>query len=321
MKFKKCLLAVLSLALVLGMTLSTFENLAPVTVQATSSSEIREEIDEVEKQREEIQKEMDSLSAQINANMTEIEKLVAEKNVIDQEIGLLNQEIQLINQQIQAYSMLIADKQDELDAAQARLDELTQQNKERIRAMEEDGNLSYWSVLFRANSFSDLLDRLNMIEEIASADSRRLEELRVARNQVETAQAELNQQKAELEQTRVELEEAQNLLAQKRVEADKKLAELNAKNQEYLDMLEAAEDADLVLMQQIAQLEKEYNDAKAAEDAANAPSGGGSSSTTPRSPAPTAGVSTRSTDIRNSMRALTWRTSPVLPFMPPAAVL
>ena len=49
--------------------------------------------------------------------------------------------------------------------------------KLRIRTMEEEGTLSYWEVLFKANSFSDLLDRLNMVEEIAASDNRRLQEL------------------------------------------------------------------------------------------------------------------------------------------------
>ena len=89
-------------------------------------------------------------------------------------------QVELVNQEISAYNLLIADKQDEVDAAKAALEELTLKNRERIRAMEEEGSLSYWAVLFEANSFSDLLDRLNMVEEIASSDRRRLEEMTAA---------------------------------------------------------------------------------------------------------------------------------------------
>ena len=128
--------------------------------------------------------------------------------------------------------------------------------------MEEDGTLSYWSVLFRANDFADLLDRLNMIEEIASADRRRLEDMRVARQTVKAAQDELNEEKAAVELVKLELEEKQTLLAQKRVEADKKLIQLNARNEEFLEMLEKAEAAEGELLKEIAQLEKEYNAAK-----------------------------------------------------------
>ena len=36
--------------------------------------------------------------------------------------------------------------------------------------MEETGNISYWAILFGANSFSDLLDKIDVIQEIAKAD-------------------------------------------------------------------------------------------------------------------------------------------------------
>ena len=43
--------------------------------------------------------------------------------------------------------------------------------------MEETGTISYWSVLFKATSFSDLLSRIDSIHEVAEADQRMLDEL------------------------------------------------------------------------------------------------------------------------------------------------
>ena len=98
------------------------------------------------------------------------------------------------------------------------MEALNQENKERIRTMEEEGEVSYWEVLFKANSFSDLLDRLNMVEEIAASDKRRLQELSDAANKVEEAQAELETEKGELETTKKDLDDTQ--------------AEMNEKNKE-----------------------------------------------------------------------------------------
>ena len=82
-----------------------------------------------------------------------MQEIVEQKNLIDQQVTLLNSQIANVNERLAAYAVLIADKQEELDAAQARLEELNEKNRERIRAMEENGTLSYWSVLFKANSF------------------------------------------------------------------------------------------------------------------------------------------------------------------------
>lgn len=271
MKTNKRIVSIFSFVLALALVVPSVGGTAPVRVEAATSSSIRQEINDITDERKELQEEMEGLSNLINDNLEEIDKVVAEKNVIDQEIGLLTRDIQLLNEQIQAYALLIAEKQEELDAAEARLDAKVKENKERIRTMEENGNLSYWSVLFRANDFADLLDRLNIVQEIAAADRRRLEELRIAHAEVEQARQELEAEKAGLEEARLQLEEQQTQLALKRVEADKKLAELKKLSDQYMEKMREAEEADNALMAEIAQLEKEYSAAKAAEEAAARP--------------------------------------------------
>ncbi|MBO5953541.1 MAG: peptidoglycan DD-metalloendopeptidase family protein [Oscillospiraceae bacterium] len=271
MKDKKLRLSAVAFLLAAVMLISMAGGQLPAEVKAASSGEIKNEINSLEKENDKLQDEIDKLKDQINDNFTEMEKISAEKTLIDKEIFLLNQKVINVNQQITAYGLLIADKQDELDAAQARLRELSEKNKERIRAMEEDGNLSYWSVLFKANSFSDLLDRLNMIEEIAAADRRRLEEMSKAAEAVATARAELESEKAALEKTKVELGEMKTSLETKRVEADKLLAQLHAKGQKFDDLMDDAEAEAEKLQQEIAQKEKEYNEQKKKEEEASRP--------------------------------------------------
>ena len=266
MKNKKLWVSLLAGLLAAMMLLTLVAGLLPVNAHAASSDQIKKELNGLKSQKNQIQSQINDLEAKIDDNMSEMEKITAEKNVIDQEIGLLNQQIMNVNEQIAAYGLLIADKQDELDLAQQHLEELTEKNKERIRAMEEDGNLSYWSVLFKANSFSDLLDRLNMIEEIAASDKRRLDEMNKAAQAVAQAQAELETEKAELEVTKAELAVVQEELAVKRAEADKLLMQLIDKAREYEMMVDEAEADVEMLLAEIAAKEKEYNQAKAKEE-------------------------------------------------------
>ncbi len=236
--------------------------LLPSQAEAASSSEIKEQLDELKDQNADLKAELAALREQYRANENEIEDLVGQKDLIDQEISLLTSQIQNINRQIATYSLLIADKQDELDKAQARLDELNEKNKERIRTMEEEGALSYWSVIFQANSFSDLLDRIDMVQEIAEADRQRLEKMRQAALEVSEAQEVLTTEKASLELTRTELFVAENELAEKREEADAILRDLVEKGEEFQALIDESEDLQSELMKEIAQMEKEYKDAK-----------------------------------------------------------
>ena len=136
---------VLAALLLLGSVLP-MPAMADDNEERLTSSEIQEQLDRMEEQRKENEAEIAELESQIQDNLTEMEAIVAQKNVIDQEIFLLHKQVDTINEMISAYNVLIADKQAELNKAQQRLETLNQQNKERIRTMEEDGALSYCSV-------------------------------------------------------------------------------------------------------------------------------------------------------------------------------
>ena len=169
MKNRKKMVKLLAGIMAAIMLITLIFSLIPTRAYAASSSEIRKQINGLKDQKTELQKQIKDLKAQYAENENEIENIVTRKNVIDQEIGNLHAQIININEQITAYGVLIADKQDELDSAQEHYDTLNEEYKTRIRTMEEEGNLTYWEVLFKANNFSDLLDRLNMVEEIAAS--------------------------------------------------------------------------------------------------------------------------------------------------------
>ena len=239
--------------------------LIPFSADAASSSEIKRQIDALKEQKEEIESQIEEVKAQYQQNENEIADIIARKNVIDQEINLLAAQIRNIDEQISAYNVLIADKQDELDAAQTRYNELSEENRLRIRTMEEAGEISYWSILFHAHSFTDLLDRINMIEEIALSDQQRLKELRDAAHTVKEAQDALAIEKAELENVKQELDDAQFVLDTKREEADALLQELLQKTNDLEDLQEELEAQELEFLNQIALKQEEYDAAKLAE--------------------------------------------------------
>ena len=261
MKNRKKLVSLLAGIMAGVLILSLILSIIPAA-SAASSSEIRKQINELEAQQEELQAQKEELKNQYEETEDEIANLVAEKYVIDQEITILYAQIDLVNEQVAAYGLLIADKQDELDEAEEHLSELTAKNRQRIRTMEEEGSLSYWAVLFQANSFSDLLDRLNMVEEIAASDQRRLKEMSEAAQVVAAARDELAGEKAELEGTQQELLLMQEELDEKRAEADAIIQELLEKCEEIEGLYEELETEDEALMNEIAEMEKAYNQAK-----------------------------------------------------------
>lgn len=240
----------------------------PLRTLAASSSEIQKEINALEEKNAALQKEINAIQSQYDANYSDMAAMVAQKGTIDQEMTLLNSKIETTNQQISAYSQLIADTQEELDSAKEELRDLSEQHRERVRVMEEKGNITYWEVIFEANSFTDLLDRINMMEEINASDRRRIEQMRIAADIVSATQMNLETEKAALETTRVQLAEDEAALEEKRAESDELLHELEKRVQEYELLLEQSEALQDDLMQEIAAKEKDLKEAKYNEELA-----------------------------------------------------
>lgn len=265
MKNRKRLVSVLAGVMAAVLLLTLLMSILPTFAGAASSGEIRKQIIALQQERKEVQNQIADVKKQYKENENEIADLIAQKNVVDQEIQLLNTQIININEQISAYNLLIADKQDELDTAEDRLETLNQENKERIRTMEEEGEVSYWEVLFKANSFSDLLDRLNMVEEIAASDKRRLQELSDAADKVEEAQAELETEKGELETTKKDLDDTQTEMNEKSKESEALLQELLQKADDLEALEEECKEQENAFLKQIAAMEVQFNAAKQRE--------------------------------------------------------
>lgn len=286
MKKRNLLVSILAGVLAGVMLLTLIVGLFPASASAASSSEIRNQINQLKKEKEAIKGKIKDVEDQYKENENEIADIIARKNVVDQQIQLLTEEIVNTNEQILSYNILIADKQDELDNAENHYDHLSEANKVRVRAMEEEGEVSYWEVLFKANSFSDLLDRLNMVEEIAAADRQRLQELSDARDQVGVAQDALATEKGELEAVKADLAKSEEELAAKQAEAEALLQELLARADELEALKEEFQEQEAQFLDEIAKKEVEYDEAKQREWEAymatyvpptQAPSEGGSS--------------------------------------------
>ncbi len=251
--------------IVLLLVMSLVLTMAPPSVQAASSSEIQEQIKELEEKDKELSGQIGDLESQIDLNVTEIKAIMEQKNLIDQQVGLLYTQINNLNAQIAAYNVLVADKQKEVEEAEHRLKDLEEKNRERIRAIEENGKLTYWSVLLEANSFFEFLDRLSMVQEIAAADSRRLKEMKEAAEEVEAARLALLAEREELRLAKVNLDAVQVELEAKSAQAQELLNTLIAKGEEFDKLMSDLEEEQKNLSDQIAEKENEYDEAKHSE--------------------------------------------------------
>lgn len=262
--FKSIVALLLVAVLVLGLVASTLT----VRVHAASSSEIQSEIDSLKTQAGTIAEKKSELDAQISTKETEKNDALAEKAIIDQEMTITLEEIANTSAQIEQYELLIAEKSEELTEAEAAEATLYEQYEDRIRAMEEGGSVSYLSILFQASSFSDLLDRIDMIQNIAESDQIMMDELAAASADIADARTSLEDSQIEMEAQQTLLEEQKATLATQSAEAQNWIDTLDAESAALLGSYETYEAMEAQLSAQIASAQVEYDEAVAAEEAA-----------------------------------------------------
>lgn len=243
-----------------------------MVVSAKTSSEIQSEINALQQNAEQLAKDRDALEEEISENRSQTLTIVEQKAQVDREIDLTRQEVENVNAQVHQYNLLISEKQAELDELEAEQDALFDSYKLRMRAMQERGEVSHWAVIFQADSFADMLNCRAMIEEIAKADQRMMDEMRALASSVLAAKDALAEEKLRLEEKKAELAASQTLLEEKRTESDALLAKLLADKEELLAEAEQYEAQEAELSDQIAALEQERTEALRREwEAANPP--------------------------------------------------
>ena len=237
-------------------------------VNAASSKEIEKELISLREEQAELKKQSDALQASINENQAKTQTLVEKKADIDQQMEMSRQTIENLNEQIQQYSLLIAQKQDELEQTEAEEERLNQQYKTRLRAMEETGKISYWSILFGASSFSDLLDKVDMINEIAESDKLMLQKIAEVGKQIEAERADLETQMDDLEQAKADLAEQQTALETQRAESDQLILQMSAEYDSLSEEYQNYEKLEDEMSAQIKKTETDYFNALSKEEAA-----------------------------------------------------
>ena len=254
-----CLLAA---ALVLGVC---GDSLA-IAANAKSSAQIKEEMEELEAKESALKEQINSLKQQQSETMNDIRDIVNQKAILEEQVALLYQQTETINAQIANYNTLIADKQMELEEEETRLAQLHEKHKARIRAMEEQGSVSYWKVIFAAKSFTDLLDRINIVSEIARADMRRLEEIEKSAQLVQQTKEALKAEKQQLEAARKDLQAAQADMQVQQAAAAELVNQLIVKRDEYAALLEESSDRMEQIENDLATKENEYDKAVEEEE-------------------------------------------------------
>ena len=267
MKKRKAFISAVCIALVALMILSITVMVIAPTAHAQTSDEIQDEIDELNSQRYAIQGRMDDLQDEIDSLDYEKANALEKKLMLDQKNQLAQEELEVIDEQIAIIDNMLANVQADLNEARAEEEYQRQRWLTRLRVMEETSDVSYIEVLFEANSFSDLLTRLDLVGEVMEYDEDLEAEYIAARENVETLEAQAETMFAENEARRQEQEIRRAQLEADTAAACELISAMENNIDEYNKTIEEEEATMAQVTSLVVQKEKELKEAKAAEEA------------------------------------------------------
>ena len=197
--------------------------------------------------RAQLEEKLKQSQASKSAAEQKVKDLNAQKSSIKEELEALNSQIAEVENEVNEMNAAIAENNAQIEAQQEKIDIYDDEFKERARTMYKHGSVSYLDVLFGANSFSDLMYKVKMVERIINYDRAIIQEMTDAR----TA----------LEKQREEKEFNLQILENKQSEYNSKIALRNEKINQINSDVEAAraqadkEEAEMAsLRSQIAKL-------------------------------------------------------------------
>jgi len=237
-------------------------------VPSTAYAVTQEQVDALKNRRDELIAQREAKQKEVEALEEEQAGVVEKKTAMDERNQYTLEQMQLNSEEIALYNDMIAEKAREVEEARRLEEEQLERYRNRVRAMEENGELSLLALVLNANDLGEFLTAIDDMGEIMESDRRLEDEYIAARENTE-------QVKAEYEATKAELEEKQAVLQAEQAELEKQIeeayamlaeieADLEAHREEYLQLEAWEDEARKVFDEMAAELQRQKEQAAAA---------------------------------------------------------
>lgn len=221
------------------------------------------EQDELEKEKKSAQKTLDNLETKKD----NLEDYIKE---IDKDLNGRQKEINKLSNDLAAKEQQIVQTEAELQAAEEKSQRQYEAMKERIKYVYENGNNSYMEMILKAKSFSDFLNRAELVSQVYEYDKNMLQSFEELQKTIAATKVQLEEDKktiqgmqsnAEYEKKQLEIVANAKEAQMKKYESD--IGDMEAKIKAYDEEIKAQTAV-------IKQLEEQVKAQKAAQAKAGA---------------------------------------------------
>ena len=228
-----------------------------------------DELDELQSQKNSLSNQVKECQERLTLLKEQQANVLEQKAALDEQNKLANEQLELVAEEIDAYTKLIEEKAEEVEAARTKEERQLALYQARVRAMEESGGFNILSVIVNSQNFSQLLTAIDDMSEIMASDRELQQQYVEAREETEEIKAEYEAEKAEYEEAQAKLEEERAEIGRQIQANTKELEDLQEEIEKAIQEYEAAEAAEAAAAATIANMIAEYQRKKAEEAAAN----------------------------------------------------
>lgn len=212
-------------------------------VCATTISDLEKEKQELERQKKEAdekkqqeQAKYDDASGKVNTIQSDVDEIAGEIEEVDAALVETLASVELIEEDIEDKEEQIVVTTADYEAAKETEEEQYEAMKLRVKFMYEKGDTTYLQLLLESSGFSDMINKVEYIEELYEYDRKLLTEYMAARTAAEELKEKLEEEMAELTAQQHELEEEkenlETILAEKQKTYDDYEVQLTQAKQE-----------------------------------------------------------------------------------------
>ncbi|MEK4384866.1 peptidoglycan DD-metalloendopeptidase family protein [Solibacillus sp. FSL W7-1464] len=213
---------------------------------AASLSELKKERSQLEAEKKSINKSLEIKSNEIQTNQNRQQKIISQLEQLGAEINKTNHNIAVVELDIEIANQEISVLEKEIAELKEKIEQRNELLRDRARAIQSSGTVSYLDVLLGANSFVDFIDRFSAVSTLMDADRQIMREQKEDQEKLEVQKLELVKKKENLEANKAELKSL--------------MASLNQQKQEKKQLVAELEKEEAKLHAEKTQLKAEYDD-------------------------------------------------------------
>ncbi len=186
-----CIILILIVCFISGMTYAENEIINQNTTSSTNNTDLQTQQQQLKEQIDQANQELSETQSQLSDNLKEIEELDQKIEDSENELNQLNEQVQSLKEEISAVETELAEVTEKYEAQKEIFEK-------RVVALYETGEVSYLDILLNSSSIYEFVSSYYVISEIAEADNDLLTSIGDKKDEIELKKRTLDQEKENL---------------------------------------------------------------------------------------------------------------------------